>query len=96
MHVYSDIWDSYDQCEHPIPDVPDGQRFLRRDRKHFYFEGTVPDFPDIGDFYDECEHEICFSGTVADNWRFYYECEHKICLSGTSGTLDFVFTATKA
>ena len=44
----SGVWDSYDQCEHPIPDIPDGRRVLRRDwknRKHFYFEGTVPDGP---------------------------------------------------
>ena len=29
-----------------IPEIPDGRRFLRCDRKnrnHFYFEGTVPD-----------------------------------------------------
>ena len=33
----SDVWDSYDQCEHPIPvipDIPDSRRFLRRDRKN--------------------------------------------------------------
>ena len=55
---YSDVWDSYDQWEHFIPEIPDGRPFLRCDRKnwnHFYFEGTVPDIPDIGDFYDECE-----------------------------------------
>ena len=55
---YSDVWDSYDQWEHFIPEIPDGRRFLRYDRKnrnHFYFEGTVPDIPDVGDFYDECE-----------------------------------------
>ena len=74
----SDVWDSYDQCEHPILDIPDGRRFLRHDqknrkhRKHFYFEGTSQTIPDVGDFYDECEHEIC--------------------LYGTSGMLDFVFT----
>ena len=69
----SDVWDSYDQCEHSIPDIPDGRRFLRRDRKnrkHFYFEGTVPDGLDVGDFYDECEHEIYLSGTVADDRGF--------------------------
>ena len=55
---YSDVWDSYDQWEHFILEMPDGRRFLRCDRKnrnHFYFEGTVPDIPDVGDFYDECE-----------------------------------------
>ena len=39
---YSDVWDSYDQWEHFIPEIPDGRRFLRCDRKnrnHFYFEG---------------------------------------------------------
>ena len=51
---YSDVCDSYDHWEHFIPEVPDGWRFLRCDRKnrnHFYFEGTVPDIPDVGDFY---------------------------------------------
>ena len=55
---YSDVWDSYDQWEHFIPEISDSRRFLRCDRKnrnHFYFEGTVPDIPDVGDFYDECE-----------------------------------------
>ena len=55
---YSDVWDSYDQWEHFIPEIPDGRRFLRRNRKnrnHFYFVGTVPDILDVGDFYDECE-----------------------------------------
>ena len=40
------VWDSYDQWEHSIPDIPDGRRFLRRDRKnrkHLYVEGAVPD-----------------------------------------------------
>ena len=49
---YSDVWDSYDQWGHVIPEIPDGQRILRCDRKnrnHFYFEGTVPDIPDIPD-----------------------------------------------
>ena len=59
----SDVWVSYDPSEHSIPD---GRRFLRRDRKnrkHFYFEGPSQTFPDVGNFYDECEHEICLSGT---------------------------------
>ena len=62
----SDVWDSYDQWEHRIPDIPDGRRFLQRDRnnwKHFYFEGPSQTVPDVGDFYDECESEICLSGT---------------------------------
>ena len=25
----SDVWDSYDQWEHFIPEIPDGRRFLR-------------------------------------------------------------------
>ena len=44
----SDVWDSYDQWEHSIPDIADVRRFLRRDRKnrkHFYFEDTVSDGP---------------------------------------------------
>ena len=44
---YSDVWDSYDQWEHFMAEIPDGRRFLPCDRKnrnhHFYFEGTVPD-----------------------------------------------------
>ena len=55
---YFDVWDSYDQWEHFIPEILDGRRFLRCDRKnrnHLCFEGTVPDIPDVGDFYDECE-----------------------------------------
>ena len=42
--IRTDAWDSYDQWEHFIPEIPDGRRFLRCDRKnrnHFYFEGTV-------------------------------------------------------
>ena len=42
---FSDVSDSYDQWEHRIPDIPDGRRFLRRDRKnrkHFYCEGVHP------------------------------------------------------
>ena len=92
---FSNVWDSYDQCEDPIPDIPDARQFLRRDRKnrkHFYFEGTSQTVPDVSDFYDECEHEICLSGTGADDRGFYDWCEHEICLSGTSGMLDFVFT----
>ena len=67
---FSDVWDSYDQCKHPIPD---GRRFLRRDRKsrkHFCFKGTSQTVLDVGDFYDECEHEICLFGTVADDRGF--------------------------
>ena len=67
-----DVWDSYDQCEHPIADIPDGRRFLRRDRKnrkHFYFEVLSQTVPDVGDFYDECEQKICLSGTVVDDAR---------------------------
>ena len=63
---FSDVWDSYNQWEHRIPDIPDGRRFLRRDRKnrkHFYFEGPFQTVSDVGDFHDECEHEICLSGT---------------------------------
>ena len=39
---FSDVWDSYNQWEHHIPDIPEGRRLLRRhrkNRKHFYFEG---------------------------------------------------------
>ena len=63
---FSDVWDSYDQWEHCIPDIPDGRRLLRRDRKnrkHLYFDGLSHTVPDVGDFYDECEHEIYLSGT---------------------------------
>ena len=63
---FSDVWNSYDQWEHYIPDFPDGRRFLRRDRKnrkHFYFEGPSETIPEAGDFYDEWEYEICLSGT---------------------------------
>ena len=72
----SDVLDSYDQCEHPIPDIPDGRRLLRRDqkyRKHFYFEGAQT-VPNVDDYHDKCEHEICLSGTVADDRDFYDEC----------------------
>ena len=37
---FSDVWDSYDQCEHTILDISDGRRLLRCDQKnrnHFYF-----------------------------------------------------------
>ena len=60
---FSDVWDSYDQWEHRIPD---SQWFLRHDRKnskHLYFESPSQTFPDVDDFHHECEHEICLSGT---------------------------------
>ena len=60
---FTDAWDSYDQWEHRIPD---GQQFLRRDRKnrkHYYVEGPSQTVSNVSDFYDECEHEICLSGT---------------------------------
>ena len=96
----SDVWDSYEQCEHPIPDIPDGRPFLRRDRKnrkHFYFEGTVPDGLRRWRFF-MMSVNIKFaclgqSPTVGD---FYDECEHEICLSGTSGMLDFVYTCNQS
>ena len=52
---FSDVWDSYDQCEHTILDIPDGRRLLRCDQKnrnHFYFKVTSQTVPDVGDFYD--------------------------------------------
>ena len=42
---FSDVSNCYDQWEHRIPDIPDGRRVLRRDRKnqkHFYLEGPSP------------------------------------------------------
>ena len=81
---FSDLWDSYGQQEHRIPDIPDGRQFLRRDRKsrkHFYFEGPSQTVPDNGDFYDECEHE-----TV----------NMKLGCLGHRGCLILSFLATKA
>ena len=43
-----DVCECYEQCEHPIPDIPDNGRFLRRDcknRKHFYCESTSQTVP---------------------------------------------------
>ena len=43
-----DVRDSYDQCKHPIPDIPDGRRFLRRDWKDletFLLWRYIPDGP---------------------------------------------------
>ena len=48
-----------------IVDIPDDRRLLRRDRKnrnHFYFEGTSKWSPTVGNFYYNCEHEISLSG----------------------------------
>ena len=89
---FSDVWDSYDQCELSIPD---GWRFLRRDRKnreHFYFEGTSQTAPTSEIF------------TMSVNMKFFVwngrrrsriftvsESENMTCLSRTSGMLDFVF-----
>ena len=72
---YSDVWDSYDQWEYFIPEMPDGRRFLRCDRKnrnHFYFEGTVPDIPDVGDFYDECEPDCPKNRNSRKNWELVF------------------------
>ena len=55
---FFDVWHSY---EHPIPNIPDGRQFLRCDRKnrkHFYFEGTSAIFT------VSVKHESCLSGTL--------------------------------
>ena len=83
---FSDVWDSYDQWKHLIPDIPDGRRFLRRDRKnrkHFYFEGSSQTVPDVGDFYNECEHEIYLSGT-SGMLEFVFSCYQSLVSSELS------------
>ena len=72
--------DSYDPCDQSIPDIPDGRRFLRRDRKNwknFYFKGTVPDGPRRRRFL-----------TMSVNMKF-------ACL-GRPGCLTLSLLATKA
>ena len=90
----SDVWDSYDQCEHPIPDIRDGRRFLRRDRTVVFLLSRYCPRRSPTSAISTMSVNMKFaclgrSWTIGD---FYDECKHEICLSGTSGMLDFVFT----
>ena len=40
----------------------------RKNRNHFYFEGTVPDIPEVDDFYDECEPGIAIVVRIPDSY----------------------------
>ena len=44
------------------------KRCDRKNRNHFYFEGTVPDIPEVGDFYDECEPGIAIVVRIPDSY----------------------------
>ena len=94
-----DVWDSYDQCEHTISEIPDGRRFLRRDRKnrkHFYFQLSQT-VPDVSDFHDEREHKICLYGTVGDDRGFLrWVWTWILLVLGHGGCLILSSLATKA
>ena len=80
---FSDVWDSYDQCEHPIPE---GRRFydvIGRIRSISTLKVHPRRSPTIEDFYDECEHEICLSET-SGMLDFVFNCYQSLIFSELS------------
>ena len=88
---FSYVWDSYDQCEHPIPDIPDGRRFYDVIGRIGSIS-TLKVHPDGPIFTMSVNMKFAWLGLSPTIDDFYDECEHGICLSGTSGMLSCVFT----